>query len=379
VGGVNSFTVDLVNGLLKNEFNYSYTIFCTEENYEFLQNHFSKKENINFLKIDIRQSVVSRIIKKVSYLIPSLFIHEILVNFMERKISKKIDENCEVLYVPTTLLFPYKTKVPQVLSMHDAQHFHFPHFFSKKERIVRHFSFYVSFKNASIIQVSSDYIKNDFKKIFKKFDQSKVKVITEGVDLDFFNRPAKITSEVLKKYNIPSMYVFMPAQFWPHKNHMLLLKTIVSMNNQGFQVPVVFTGGDYGKEKEIQNFVEFHNLRNVFFLGKVPREELKELFWNTSAFISTSLHESSSLPLREAAACGAPIIVSSIDPNKEIDQLLEINLFDTDKNFQLEEILIKLIKDSNFFKLQTANNLEKINHFSWKNITKQYAEIFDSI
>ena len=40
------------------------------------------------------------------------------------------------------------------------------------------------------------------------------------------NKVLPYSSEYILKYNIENKYIFYPAQFWPHKNHIYIMKAI---------------------------------------------------------------------------------------------------------------------------------------------------------
>src|SRR3954451_11311235 len=57
-------------------------------------------------------------------------------------------------------------------------------------------------------------------------------------------------SKVRKKYGIDGKYLFYPAHFWPHKNHVnLLLALDVLRRSEGLDLDLVLTGADQGNRK----------------------------------------------------------------------------------------------------------------------------------
>ena len=53
--------------------------------------------------------------------------------------------------------------------------------------------------------------------------------------------------DIKKKYKLDMPYVFYPAQFWAHKNHIYLLEGLKSLeDNFGLKVGAIFSGGDKG-------------------------------------------------------------------------------------------------------------------------------------
>ena len=85
---------------------------------------------------------------------------------------------------------------------------------------------------------------------------------------------------VLSKYGIPGGYLFFPAQFWPHKNHVgLLLAVKLLREKHGLRFPVVFVGSDPGNRQYVQDLTEELGLSSqVHFLGFVPQKDLVGLY-----------------------------------------------------------------------------------------------------
>lgn len=72
-------------------------------------------------------------------------------------------------------------------------------------------------------------------------------------------------------------YLFFPAQFWAHKNHIRLLKAMVHLKENGFKM--VFTGSDQGNAEYIKKKIAEFGLENdVLLLGFVTKNELIALY-----------------------------------------------------------------------------------------------------
>jgi glycosyltransferase involved in cell wall biosynthesis len=118
----------------------------------------------------------------------------------------------------------------------------------------------------------------------------------------------------LARYNLPTGYVFYPAQFWSHKNHVGLLRAVSHLKRtENLSVPVVFTGSDQGNETYVRQMVEALRLQEqVYFLGHVPRAALRALYQHAFALCFVSFFGPDNLPPLEAFALGCPVIAANV-------------------------------------------------------------------
>lgn len=114
-------------------------------------------------------------------------------------------------------------------------------------------------------------------------------------------------------------FLFYPAQFWPHKNHiaiLLALKILVERELTDFSV--VFTGSDMGNLRYIQETATNLGLHErVLFYGFVPRNELIRLYRDAFALVFPSFFGPDNLPPLEAFALNCPVIAAQVPGSEE--------------------------------------------------------------
>lgn len=174
-------------------------------------------------------------------------------------------------------------------------------------------------------------------------------------------------------FELPSQYFIYPAQFWAHKNHMLILSAISVIREKYQQeIRVFFTGSDQGNKKYIQE--QIHNMgleNNVFITGFLSEEELKYLYTHATALIYASLMGPNNLPPIEATYLRCPVIITNLEGHKEQlgDSALYFDGYDVndlvDKIIKIKdnkirnEILSK--QESTRVSLEKCNYMESIN------------------
>lgn len=113
--------------------------------------------------------------------------------------------------------------------------------------------------------------------------------------------------------NFGSQYLIYPAQFWPHKRHILLVRAFFCATEAQDDVHLVLTGSDKGNESYIRTEVERLGMSNrVHFLGFVDASELQSLIRNAKALVFPSALGPSNLPPLEATLLGTPSIIGPV-------------------------------------------------------------------
>ena len=369
VGGTNTFTLGLISGFYENLDSRKIVLFVSPNNIDFFRNYLFDLKIFDSHLVLINSKLF--FFENAIEFLPK-FVYQHCSRFIFHQYRRIVEKNCDVLYIPTGTL-RYQGNIKNTfLSMHDVQHNIFPEFFTKKELKRRNTSFLSSVEYCKNIQASSRFMEAEFLTHLGKSGID-VKYIPEGVS-DYF-----LSSQIEKVGhidNLPDKFVFYPAQLWLHKNHLNLLKAVLSIKIKfGFSIPVVLTGDKYTASEAISDFIEENNLDNILFLGKVSVAQIKFLFKKCHFLVVASIYESSSLPILEAAACGTTILASNIAPNVELSHKFNFAMFDPYDPKSIEDSLL-------FHWRGEPNSIDKINNltmakeYRWSIISKMYLNWF---
>jgi glycosyltransferase involved in cell wall biosynthesis len=125
--------------------------------------------------------------------------------------------------------------------------------------------------------------------------------------------------DVCKKYNIPEDYIFYPAQFWPHKNHVNLLHAIrLLTENYGIEPSLVLVGSDKGNSHYVERVANDLGLKTrLHRLGFVPQLDLYNLYRKAAMLAYVSMCGPENLPPLEAFAIGCPVLASDVSGSSE--------------------------------------------------------------
>ena len=117
---------------------------------------------------------------------------------------------------------------------------------------------------------------------------------------------------VLRKYELAEGYMFYPAQFWAHKNHIRILEALVILRDGGRHLKAVFAGGDKGNRAHVEKFVrKMALLEQVRVLGFVPAEDMRGLYEGCGLVVMPTYFGPTNLPPLEAWTIGKPLVYSS--------------------------------------------------------------------
>lgn len=146
--------------------------------------------------------------------------------------------------------------------------------------------------------------------------------------------------------DLPDNFLFYPAQFWPHKNHVgLLLAMKILREKHGLDFHLVLTGSDKGNLGYMREKVEELGLADrVTYLGFVETGLLRELYRGAFALVYPTFFGPDNLPPLEAFALGCPVIASNVSGAKE--QLGKAALLFDPKDPEEMARLIKELHDS---------------------------------
>ncbi len=238
-----------------------------------------------------------------------------------------IDDSIALLWSLTPAL-PFIPEVPYILPVWDLQHRRQPFFpevsISGWQWQDRDDHYERLLTRATYILTGTETGKQEVS-FFYKIMPERVVVIpfaVKSVDKDLI----ELGDQLIKDHNskeellkIKGKYLFYPAQFWPHKNHILILLAIRQLKDRyGLKVPVVFTGSDHGnleyvkekcKELEIDDIVRFE--------GFVSKATLYWLYQNALLMVFPTFFGPDNIPPLEAFMHGCPVAASDVPGTRE--------------------------------------------------------------
>ena len=173
---------------------------------------------------------------------PILFIYTLFVTVFRisrvwaamffKRVDKEIlrKYNIDLLIPPSPLLLAFDNNIPYIVPIPDVMYKYYPGFpeYSFKDNIISDIVFRYSAKYARLCITDSASGKNDVMKFFHQ-PEDKIRAIPyipPGYVFENKDMTRNQANDILLKYTLPDKFIFYPAQFWFHKNHLRLVKSI---------------------------------------------------------------------------------------------------------------------------------------------------------
>jgi len=220
-------------------------------------------------------------------------------------------DGLDALHCPSYVA-PLRRRGPTVLTLHDVIALSHPalcrrlnavHYRTILPKVVR---------SVDRIVASSEATRN---RILSLLDvpEEKVRVIHPGVDKRYFRTMSKrLISRVRRTYKLPVQIVLTVGNIEPKKNLIMLLRAFDKLKQSSvFQHVLVFVGRKnwgYAQVMRLARKIEARD--DIRFLGWVPADDLAALYAMADAVVFVPVVEGFGLPVVEAMASGAPVIVS---------------------------------------------------------------------
>jgi glycosyltransferase involved in cell wall biosynthesis len=208
----------------------------------------------------------------------------------------------------------FTTTARRIYQPHDLQHLHFPDFFAPAVAKRRDHLYRLHCRRADMVVVMTRWGREDLVRHYG-VDERKVFVIPWPAPTHAYGHPADGDVErVRRRWELPDRYVLYPAQTWPHKNHLGLVRALRLMVDDGLDDVTLVCTGHLGPhfpviEREARTLGVRARTR---FLGWVPSEDMLGIYRGARGVVFPSLFEGWGMPVMESFHLGIPVACSRI-------------------------------------------------------------------
>jgi glycosyltransferase involved in cell wall biosynthesis len=270
---------------------------------------------------------------------------------------------------PPVMLFPGHSlplyaSSRTVVTVFDLAFELFPDHFTLADRtrlkaITRH-----STRRADLVIAISHSTARDLTEVYG-VDPDRIRVVHLGVEPTFTAPTADVVADVRRRYGLDRPYLLTVGTLQKRKNHAMLIRALPLLLERGHDVDLVFAGGSGWLFDDTMSLISSLGVGDrVRFTGYVPDADLPGLYAGAEAFALVSLYEGFGLPVLEAMACGAPVLVSNVSSLPEVagDAALTVDPLDLDA---VAGALARLLEDSSLTASLRGAAAANVERFCW--------------
>ncbi len=352
IGGMEVYVRNLLHHMLLIETSLQYLLFTTAENgplFDFdedrVKKHLVDHENYN------------RIIK-------------------EGLRNEKVD----LYFCPLLILEPFDVDIPSVINIPDVQHEVYPEFFTPEILRWRKEYFGPSARRVDAVLTLSDFSKQMIADRFK-IHRDKIHAIHLSAD----NRYQAILEdrrreEVRKRYDLPEVFGFYPANTWPHKNHRNLVLAVEAYRRKyGEPPPILLTGAQGEWHRDLLSMIKAYHQENLLrYVGYVEKKEMPALYGNATFLVFPSLFEGFGMPVLEAMHMGCPVTCSKTTSLPEIAGEAAL-YFDPEAPEQIADAMHTLATDEKTRRHFILTGKDQIQKYSWEETARKTLQVFRDV
>jgi len=198
-----------------------------------------------------------------------------------------------------------------------------------------------------------------------------IKVIPNGVDLYKFKPVSKSTEKT-------SFRLLTVGRLSSTKRLELLISAIQLICKKYPDIKLTIVG-DGSPDPELKQQPDRLGISNkVTFLGRIPHDQISEVYQQHDIFVSATAQEGMSNAMLEAMASGLPIITTRCEGLEELICDNGIVVEKANAN-EIAKAIIRLIKNQNTYKKMSLAARKHAEKFSWKNVALKYMQYYDYI
>jgi glycosyltransferase involved in cell wall biosynthesis len=211
--------------------------------------------------------------------------------------------------------------IPAIAWIPDFQHRELPHLFSRAAWWKRELGFRAQIAGGRTIMLSSEDSRDTCERHYPAAI-GRTHVVRFAVPL--VSRPDALAVRAVREaYSLPERYIYLPNQFWQHKNHLLVIEALALLKQAGQSIVVAASGKQLDPCKpehfsRITARLATAGVTGEFrLLGLIPYEHIAPLMVGSVAVLNPSLFEGWSTAVEEARALRVPLVLSDLPVHKE--------------------------------------------------------------
>jgi len=287
------------------------------------------------------------------------------------------------ILISQSSLFGFYTGVPFIGFVGDVMFKYFPDLseYSIVKRLLRNLSTKRLVEKSVYTVVDSERSKKDLIRFYNVQPERIISVplcapphVYAGRNMSAFQ-----SDEILSKFDLPPEYIFYPAQFWEHKNHIRLVDALRFLRKEyGKIIPAVFAGStSWDNFGNVTDAIKKYDMtEQVLCLGYVQDMEVIALYKKSRALVYPSFAEYTNIPVMEAMVLGTPVICSNSFAMPE--QVGDAGvLFDPYDVKDMAEKILSVWEGRNLRNKLVKLGTERAKELSFENFSKNWISLLE--
>jgi glycosyltransferase involved in cell wall biosynthesis len=223
------------------------------------------------------------------------------------------------LFLSTDGYLSLRTKIPQVLVMHDINFVHRPKDLPWLTAKYYNYFFPKFARKAYRLATVSEFSRNDIASSFG-IHPARIDVVYNGCNTNYSPLSQEEIEAVRRKYSSGEPYFLYVGALHPRKNIVGLLTAFEQYKTAtGGSEKLLIVGGQMFKTKTISEKLSHMNSKaDVVFTGRILTSELKQVLGGALALTFVPFFEGFGIPVIEAMTAGIPVICSNTTSLPEV-------------------------------------------------------------
>jgi hypothetical protein len=233
---------------------------------------------------------------------------------IEETLLKKHKTDLVYFLSPSTYAIDF-INIPYIITIWDLchrDHNEFPEVRNNKSFENKEYFYNIVLKKAISITADSELGK---KNIIRRYgiDDSRIQILKFLPRID--RNYKKNSINIKQKYNLKDHFIFYPAQFWAHKNHIYILKALRHLKeNHSLVIDAAFSGANKGNLNYIlDKAMEYGIEKQIHYIGFVPDEDIPFLYKEALAMTMPTYFGPTNIPPLEAFSYKCPVCYSDLN------------------------------------------------------------------
>jgi glycosyltransferase involved in cell wall biosynthesis len=284
--------------------------------------------------------------------------------------------DCELVIFPNQDPVTYQISKRSLTSVHDLMHRYEPQFKEYQGGVyqLREHHYKNICKHTAGVLVDSNLGKQH---VVESYRKPLNEVFVLPFVPPFYLLQENVSVDVQKKFGLNSDFIFYPAQFWEHKNHINLIRAFVILKEKFPSLQLALSGAPKDNYKAVIDEIKKLKLENsVKLLGYVENSDMVALYRTAVCMAFVSLLGPTNIPPLEAMLLKCPLVVSNkyAMPEQVEDGAL---LVDPLKPEDIANKIARIYLDKDLRKDLVEKAFKKVSAYSQEQFNKNMSDILE--